>query len=95
MVETHVHTARKDLEDLGDKATDEIKTLVEAECAKFEELAKGDDVEAIRKGLPDFFNALKPLRDLVNPQPEAEAAPGEENVVDAEIVDEKKDEDNK
>ena len=92
MIESHVHTARKDLEELGDKATDEIKTSTEAAIKEFEELARGDDVEKMREGLVTFFNATKSLREAVNPTPAGEAPQGEEQVVDAEIVDEKKEE---
>lgn len=90
MIESHVHTARKDLEELGDKATDEIKTSTEAAIKEFEELAKGDDVEKMREGLVTFFNATKLLREAVNPTPAGEQPTGDEKVVDAEIVDENK-----
>ena len=42
-----VHSAKKTLEDAGDKATEEEKTAINAAVEELEEVLKGDDKEAI------------------------------------------------
>jgi molecular chaperone DnaK len=42
-----VHSAKKTMEEAGDKATEEEKTAIEAATAELEEALKGDDKEAI------------------------------------------------
>lgn len=42
-----VHSAKKTMEEAGDKATDEEKAAVEAATAELEEVLKGDDKDAI------------------------------------------------
>jgi len=97
-----VHATRKTLEEAGDKATEEEKTAITAAIEELEEALKGndkDEIEAKTKALTDASGELaqrlyaEAAQQEAGAAGDAEAAPGEEDVVDAEF--EEVDEDEK
>ncbi|WP_420599978.1 molecular chaperone DnaK [Neptuniibacter sp.] len=99
-----VHSAKKTMEEAGDKATEEEKTAIEAATADLEEALKGDDKEAIETKTTALTEAISGVAQKMYAeaaqQAEAEqaAAGGEEqkaggtdDAVDAEFEEVKDD----
>ncbi|MGH1431970.1 MAG: molecular chaperone DnaK [Neptuniibacter sp.] len=99
-----VHSAKKTMEEAGDKATEEEKTAIEAATADLEEVLKGDDKEAIEAKTTALTEAISGVAQKMYAeaaqQAEAEqaAAGGEEqkaggtdDAVDAEFEEVKDD----
>ncbi len=99
-----VHSAKKTMEEAGDKATEEEKTAIEAATADLEEALKGDDKEAIEAKTTALTEAISGVAQKMYAeaaqQAEAEqaAAGGEEqkaggtdDAVDAEFEEVKDD----
>jgi molecular chaperone DnaK len=99
-----VHATRKAIVDLGDKATDEEKTSIEAAIKALEEVVQGNDKEAIDAKTEALSQASMPLMQRVyaaQQQPGAEAGAGAagegaahahaEDVIDAEFEEVKDD----
>ncbi|MES2917157.1 MAG: molecular chaperone DnaK [Pseudomonadota bacterium] len=97
-----VHATRKALADLGDKASPEEKTGIEAAITELEEALKGNDKTAIDQKIEALSNASMPLMQKAyaeQPQPEggADAGPqasaggADEGAVDAEFEEVKDD----
>ena len=61
--EGQIHNLKKDLADHGDKITAEEKTKIEDEIKTTEELAKGEDAQAIQEQLMKLWESMKPLLD--------------------------------
>jgi len=95
-----VHSAKKMLEEAGDKATDEEKAAVEAAITELEEALKGDDkddIEAKTKALTEASHTIaeKMYAEQAAQGEQGEAAPeADDDAVDAEF-EEVKDEDKK
>jgi len=100
--DTLVHAARKSLDEVGDKATDEEKKAVEDAIAEVEEAIKGNDKEAIEAKTQALAEASGKLAEKLYQDTgaaaggEAGAAPGgesaQDDVVDAEFEEVKDDE---
>jgi len=73
-VEGQLHNLRKDLAAHGDKITEEEKTAIQTGIGEVEELAKGEDAEAIQTKLTSLFETMGPLLTAKN---EAEKAKDE------------------
>ncbi|MFZ5756867.1 MAG: molecular chaperone DnaK [Pseudomonadota bacterium] len=97
-----VHATRKAIADLGDKATADEKTAIEAAIAKVEEAVQGNDKDAIEAATKALGEASMPLMQRVYAEQAAQAqpAPGgagagdslqKEGVVDAEFEEVKDD----
>ena len=98
-----VHSAKKTMEEAGDKATEEEKAAIEAATAELEEVLKGDDKEAIEAKTTALTEAISGVAQKMYAeaaqQAEAEqAAGGEEqqaggtdDAVDAEFEEVKDD----
>ena len=96
-----VHSAKKALEDAGDKATAEEKEAIEAAIKEAEEALKGDDKDAIEAAAKKVGEASAPLaqkmyeEEMAKAQAEAGNAEGEQpqqdDVVDAEFEEVKPD----
>ncbi len=56
-----IHSAKKTLEDAGDKATEEEKTAINAAVEELEEVLKGDDKEAIETKTAALTEAISGL----------------------------------
>lgn len=97
--DTHCYNAEKDIEDLGDEATEEIKTSTTEAIEKYRKLSEGEDLEALRQGFVDFFNDTKLLREAVqkkngiDPQQaagdQATATDADTSTVDADVKESK------
>ncbi|WP_286236677.1 molecular chaperone DnaK [Neptuniibacter halophilus] len=98
-----VHSAKKTIEEAGDKATDEEKAAVEAAIAELEEALKGDDKEAIEAKTTALTEAISGVAQKMYAeaaqQAEAEQAAGgaeqqaggNDDAVDAEFEEVKDD----
>ncbi|KQB83277.1 molecular chaperone DnaK [Corynebacterium oculi] len=95
--ESTAYQTRKFLEDNSDKVSEEIKTKVEAAATEVEEALKGDDLEAIKAAVEKLSTESQEMGKAIY---EAEAAKqgdaagsegGNDDVVDAEVVDEEGD----
>jgi len=93
-----VHGTEKAIKDLGDKATEEEKTAVDAAIADVKEALKGDDKAEIDAKVEALTAASMPLMQRVYEEQAAEAQAGAEaggdsasaaddNVMDAEFTD--------
>ena len=103
-----IHATKKSMDDLGDKMEGSEKTDIEAAISALEEIAKGDDKEAIEektKALGEISGKLaeRVYKEQAEAQPQGGEAPAgepageaapDEDVVDAEF-EEVKDADNK
>ncbi len=98
-----IHAARKSLEEVGDKASDDEKKAVEDAIADLEEAMKGSDKSAIESKTEALATASGKLAEKIYQDAEAGGAPGEagaesgagssqEDVVDAEFEEVKDDE---
>lgn len=98
-----VHSAKKTMEEAGDKATDEEKAAVEAATAELEEVLKGDDKDAIEAKTTALTEAISGVAQKMYAeaaqQTEAEQAAGgaeqqaggNDDAVDAEFEEVKDD----
>ena len=96
-----VHSAKKTMEEAGDKATDEEKANIESATAELEEVLKGDDKEAIDTKTAALTEAIsgvaqKMYADAAQQAETEQAAGGEEakpgdDAVDAEFEEVKDD----
>ena len=98
-----IHAARKSLEEVGDKASDDEKKAVEDAIADLEEAMKGSDKSAIESKTEALATASGKLAEKIYQDAEAGGAAGEagaesgagssqEDVVDAEFEEVKDDE---
>ncbi|EJF51631.1 chaperone protein DnaK [Schaalia georgiae F0490] len=88
-----VYQTEKLLKDEADKISEETRTAVQADVDAVKEALKGDDVEAVKSSMAKLNEtSLKIGQEIYQAQQAAEAAGGEakseDDVVDAEIVDE-------
>ena len=100
--ETMMHSVRKSLEELGEKASQEERAAVEAATGDLENALKGDSAEEIRSKLDALMKAMGPISQRIYQEAAqqqqqaqgADAGDGKGDFVDADykIVD---DEDNK
>jgi molecular chaperone DnaK len=93
--EGQVNQIRKDLEKHGDKITAEEKTKIEETLQSVAEALKGDDKEAIDASMKPLFEVCGPLFAAANaannPEAPVNEAPKDDNVVDAQFTEVKKD----
>jgi molecular chaperone DnaK len=91
--EGQVHAVRKDFEEYKDQLTEEQKTEIETALTEVEEAAKGNDVDAIKSAIEKVYPAMKSLLDkkaeAEAAKTAAEAAPQDDNVVDATFTETK------
>jgi len=59
--ETMIHSVRKSMSDLGEKASQEERAAVEAATSDLENAVKGDSAEAIRSKLDALMKAMGPI----------------------------------
>ncbi|MDO4909838.1 MAG: molecular chaperone DnaK [Corynebacterium sp.] len=90
--DTMVYQTRKLIEDNKDKLSEETVKNVEDAAAKVEEALKGEDLDAIKNAVSELTTASqeigKALYEQQAAQGDAAAAGADDNVVDAEVVDE-------
>ncbi len=72
--ETLIHTTRKSLDELGEKVTQEERAAVEAAVSDLENVAKADDVEAIKSKVDALMKAMEPIGQRIY----AQASPEEQ-----------------
>ena len=92
--EGQVNTYRKDLEKHKDKMSAEDVVKIEEALTAVEEAAKSEDKAAIDAALPKMFEVMGPLMTAMNPPAPEDStteAPKDDNVVDAEFTEVKKD----
>lgn len=91
--ESMVNSVKKDLADYGDKLSAEDKTAIEEAVNSVEEAVKGEDVEKIKEEVNKVYTAIKSLLDIKTAEEQAktqaEAAPADDNVVDATFTEKK------
>ena len=92
-----VYQAEKTIKDVGDKADKALIEKVEQAISKLKETLKGTDAEKIKADTEELTKPLYELSQvLYNQTKEQEAsessAPKDETIVDAEVVDDKKNE---
>jgi len=91
--EGQVHAVRKDFEEFKDQLTEEQKTEIETALTEVEEAAKGNDVDLIKSAIEKVYPAMKSLLDkkaeAEAAKTAAEAAPQDDNVVDATFTETK------
>ena len=91
--EGQVHAVRKDFEEYKDQLTEEQKTEIETALTEVEEAAKGNDVDLIKSAIEKVYPAMKSLLDkkaeAEAAKTAAEAAPKDDNVVDATFTETK------
>ncbi len=85
-----VFQTEKFLEENGDKVPEEAKANVAEPLAELKKALEGEDLEAIKSAVEKVGTASQALGAALyaNSQAEGEAAPNDDDVVDAEIVDE-------
>jgi molecular chaperone DnaK len=86
--EVQLYAIKKDLEEHGDKITEEQKTAIESTIESIEKTMGSDDAEAINTELAKIFEVAAPLMEQKQKAAEAAAAPqpeGSEKTVDAEF----------
>jgi molecular chaperone DnaK len=99
--ETLAYTTEKFLAENGEKVPDDVKSEVEASIAELKKTLEGTDTDAIQAASEKTAQVSQKMGSAIYAQaqadnagatagagPEAQAGPGEEEVVDAEIVDE-------
>ena len=99
-----VHSAKKTMEEAGDKASDEEKAAVETATAELEEVLKGDDKEAIDTKTAALTEAISGVAEKMYAEAaqqaeagqaaggeEQQQAPGNDDAVDAEFEEVKDD----
>ena len=95
-----INGIKKTMEDAGDKLEDAEKTAIEAAIADVEEAVKGDDAEEINNKVNTLMEASHKLAEQMYAGAEGaagaeEAAPEDDNVVDAEFEEVKDEDDSK
>ena len=99
--ETMIHSVRKSMDELGEKASQEERAAVEAATSDLEGALKGDDPAAIKAKLDELMKAMGPISQRIYQEaaqqqqqaqggPDAEASDdGQDDFVDADykIVD--------
>ena len=94
--EQMIYTVKKTLDEHGDKASDDERKEIEANIEALETQIKTDDTAAITAAMEELMKASHKLAEKVyaqaaeqpqaaEGQPEPQAAPAEENVVDADF----------
>ncbi|WP_269901443.1 molecular chaperone DnaK [Paenalcaligenes faecalis] len=98
--EALVHSTRKSLEEYGDKLEAAEKEAIETAMTELEEALKGDDKDAIDSKTEALTTAAQKLGEKIyadmqaqqgQPGAEAEAQPADDNVVDADFKEVKRD----
>ncbi len=79
-----IHSAKKTLEDAGDKATEEEKTAINAAVDELEEVLKGDDKEVIDTKTAALTEAISGLAQKMYAEAEAAQAGGAEGAEQAQ-----------
>ncbi|WP_290697954.1 molecular chaperone DnaK [Amphritea sp.] len=79
-----IHSAKKTLEDAGDKATEEEKTAINAAVEELEEVLKGDDKEVIDTKTAALTEAISGLAQKMYAEAEAAQAGGAEGAEQAQ-----------
>jgi molecular chaperone DnaK len=94
--EAQVHAVKKDLEEHGDKITEEQKAEIETVIAAVQEAAQGNDAARITEELNKVYPAMKALLDAKAAAEQAKAQaesgnaqPADDNVVDATFTEKK------
>lgn len=99
LAEQLVYTAEKSLKDYGDKVSAEVKTEVETNLKELNEAKGGDDVEAIKAKTEALSQSLSKIGEAMqqeSSQTNDTTEPSQEGEVrDAEVNEEKTDEDKK
>lgn len=96
-----VYTAEKSLGDFKDKITDDIKNNVEEKIKSLKEIRDGDDNEKIRLATEELSQAMQKIGEVMQQEQAEDASQttdeqkNDENVRDAEVGEEKKDDDTK
>lgn len=92
--ETLVYQTRKVVEDNSDKISEDIRTKVEDACKNLDEALKGDDIEAVKSAVEKLNTeaqamgtALYEAQQNVGATQADTAASQDDDVVDAEVVD--------
>ncbi|MCK9536834.1 MAG: molecular chaperone DnaK [Bacilli bacterium] len=92
--EQAIYTVRKAVEDLGSEVTDKEKKDIEEKVAELEKALKGDDLNKIRTKKDDLLKASQNIATRAyqktqaqHQQPQPTDTKPEDDVVDAEIVD--------
>ena len=90
-----IHGVQKAMKDAADKVTDDEKAAVEAAISALEAATKEDDVDDIKAKLEALDNAFLPIGQKIyadagaqgaDAQPQKEAKPADDGVVDAEYT---------
>ncbi len=100
-----LYQTEKALKDYGDKISADERLAVDRALSDLKDAIKGDDIEKIKKATDAAIAASQKLGEIIYKEAQAKAAPsgseqpaageqqsasGKEDVVDAEVVDEKK-----
>ena len=103
--ESLVHSAKKSLDDLGDKVTDEERTAIEGACSEVEDALKAGTLDAINASTEKLTELASSLAQKAYEAAQAEGAQGEsaasggegepnnDNVVDADFEEVKEEKD--
>jgi molecular chaperone DnaK len=93
--EAQIHQVKKDLEEYGDKITEDQRSEIEAVISAVEEASKGNDADKIIEELNKVYPAMKALLDAKTAEEQAKAqaepASPQEDVVDATFTEKKDD----
>jgi molecular chaperone DnaK len=81
-IETATHSARADLEEHGNRLTEEERKEIETAIDEYESLVASEDVDAMRKAFGDFAAKLEPLHKA---KASAAQTATDDTVVDAEV----------
>lgn len=97
MAEQTVYSVDQLLKDNADKISDDVAGPVREAADKVREALKGDDIEAVKSAMNELNEKSQAIGQALYAQAQSEQAPGEadaagatagdENIVDAEIVD--------
>lgn len=97
MAEQTVYSVDQLLKDNADKISDDVAGSVREAADKVREALKGDDIEAVKSAMNELNEKSQAIGQALYAQAQSEQAPGEagaagatagdENIVDAEIVD--------
>src|SRR3954453_4671197 len=96
--DTHVYTTEKFPADNGDKVPDDVKTEVNAAVGDVKKALEADDIDAIKRSAEQLATVSQKMGQAMYagaqaagegaPTDGADATSGDDDVVDAEIVDE-------
>ena len=81
--EAQIHNTRSDMKEVETDLTEDQKTAINEVISELEVTAKGDDLEAIKKGCEKLFTSSMVIMEAKN-KPKAEQ-PQEAEVIDAEV----------